>query len=368
MPPRVYSAAACPKRSLDNGWKLPPEAHEGLDRLGDHHKHVICFTGKKSPPNHGSKSNIHEVKASDCLLAQPPSSGDCASDDPKLSPPEQWPNPAPPENFGDPNQVFVNAACHSSKPANNLLDIQHVCLQMASTSSAFILSVKNVVLEKKDCQNYPMLATVSLQPRIVLPKAWLQLLVKSVPFCTSSSVQLECYKHSAINWSLMVVLAFCPSCQLFPVLSPLLVSGHLLHLILTQVQCFLYLAISLPLALASKIHLSIILKIIFGPCLLLQILPFKQVHQLSAHWWIIVQNLLQAESMCGTSWWGDFTPSVIAILATSTSWWRGAQDPTHWTPMPLMVSWPFRSILLLLFGYHSSFNYLRYGWTRVFAG
>jgi len=50
MPPRVYSAAACPKRSLDNGWKLPPETDEGLDRLGDHHKHVICFTGGNHLP------------------------------------------------------------------------------------------------------------------------------------------------------------------------------------------------------------------------------------------------------------------------------------------------------------------------------
>jgi len=63
------------------------------------------------------------INPSDCPLAHPPLLGDCISDDPSLSSPESPPDPALPENFGNPNQVHVNAACHSSKHANSLRDI-----------------------------------------------------------------------------------------------------------------------------------------------------------------------------------------------------------------------------------------------------
>jgi len=55
---------------------------------------------------------MHEANPSDCLLAHLFSSEDCASDDPIPIPPEPLPDPAPPDNFDNPQQLLVNAAYH----------------------------------------------------------------------------------------------------------------------------------------------------------------------------------------------------------------------------------------------------------------
>jgi len=80
---------------------------------------------------------MHEANASDCLLTHPPSSGDCASADPILNPPEPLPDPASPEHFGNPNPVLVYAASHS-EPAGIPAIIHHILSNNMIVPSASI--------------------------------------------------------------------------------------------------------------------------------------------------------------------------------------------------------------------------------------
>jgi len=269
MPPRVYPVVAFPQRSLNNGWKLPLEAHEFMGGLDDHPKYVI-------------------------------SSRDCASRNLRLSPPEPLPDPAPPENFGNPQQMPVYAT-HHFKLASSFVYISCDPYHLASTSSALKLPVKIMAHEKiyiqvhhyatdsvsvaKSRSIHFMVATIDEVCAILSQSGFVSL-------STSSSVQIECYKYSAISLVIDSCASFLPFLSAFPALSPLLATGLLLHLIPIQVPYFLLLAISLPLALVAKLHLSIILKMVFASYLSLQNLPFKQVHLIPAPWRIILSNQL----------------------------------------------------------------------------
>jgi len=191
-----------------------------------------------------------------------------------------------------PQQVPVYAAHHfnlASSPAHIPCDPSH----LVSLSSALKLSVKIVAHEKTDHQVYPYaIDSVSVAKDSSTPFSAATIgkvcgVILSQPgfvgLSTSHSVQLECYMHSAIH----VVIngcSFLPFLSAFSNTVSLLVTGDLLlHLIPIQVPYFLHLAILFPLTLVPKLHLSIILKIVLGLCLLLQTLPFKQVCLLPAH-------------------------------------------------------------------------------------
>jgi len=157
--------------------------------------------------------------------------------------------------------------------------------------------------------------------------------------------------------------------------------GLLLHLTFIQVLHFLHLTIFMSMPLATKMHLSIILNILFGPCLPWQNQPFKQVHWFPAPWWTIVLNQFQAEFhvwlflvgrfqplICFCFFWCNYqlmmesprssthwTPIPLKII-----WLLSFRSSTHWTPLPqkisthwtlltMKISKPFRRILLLLF-------------------
>jgi len=125
-------------------------------------------------------------------------------------------------------------------------------------------------------------------------------------------------------WKLLVVLAFYPSCQLLSVLSPWLTTGLLLHMIHVQVTYFLHLAISVPLALVTKLHLSII--------------------------WPAAQNLVAIANGLGCDQWLDGCPIhgcyvdicelwfIRPILVVQCSWWyvlRVAVSNWSW----LYIAW-----------------------------
>jgi len=288
-------------------------------------------TGEGSPPNHVSKSSMHETNGCDGLLDDlhcTAEDAEDADDDPIHIPPEPLPDPAPPENFGNPQQMPVYAT-HHFKLASSLVYISCDPYHLASTSSALKLPVKIMAHEKiyiqvhhyatdsvsvaKSRSIHFMVATIDEVCAILSQSGFVSL-------STSSSVQIECYKYSAISLVIDSCASFLPFLSAFPALSPLLATGLLLHLIPIQVPYFLLLAISLPLALVAKLHLSIILKMVLGSYLSLQNLLFKQFTN-----FLLIEELLcrisfKQSSMFGSSWWGDFTPSsAFVAFDASTS-------------------------------------------------
>jgi len=91
---------------------------------------------------------MHEANASNFILAHPNSSGDYDKDDPSLSPAEPLPDPAPPENLDNPEEVSVHAA-KQSKPANSPADIHHAVFnQMKPLADVFTKGLAQHQFEK----------------------------------------------------------------------------------------------------------------------------------------------------------------------------------------------------------------------------
>jgi len=162
-------------------------------------------------------------------------SGDCcAIDDPRLSPLEPLPDPAPPEKFGNPQQVPVYAACKQPQRyptcilGNGFYQecYQAICQGVAHEKTNYqVHSYASDSVSVAKSSSAQILVTTIGEVCAILSQSGL------VGLGTSRSVQLSCNKHCAISLVIGGCASCMPFCQLFPALSPLLMTGLLLHLI-----------------------------------------------------------------------------------------------------------------------------------------